>query len=289
MRIIVSGGLGNQMFQYALYLALKEKGRNVKLDTSLYSHVEMHNGYELDRCFNVNDALVKYSKVHLFFLRVILKIKPSIFLYEDNLQYNNGVYTTKCRYLSGSWQSEKYFIQIEDIIRKSFIFKDIDKRNLSITEEIKSYNSVSLHIRRGDYLGNSIYTGVCTEEYYLEAIEKLLSRIKLKNRIHFYIFSDDKSYANQFIGKLNYPAHLIDFNKGSDSFKDMYLMSQCKHNIIANSSFSWWGAWLNNNPDKIVIAPKHWFNVKNVDLYKDFEKELMRSKIFFRSSLCVCI
>lgn len=273
MRIIVSGGLGNQMFQYALYLALKKRGRKIKLDTSLYSFVGMHNGFELERCFNVNEPLVKYSKVHLFFLRVILKIKPSIFLYEDNLQYNNGVFTTKCKYLSGSWQSEKYFKQIENIIRKSFIFKDIDKRNLSITEEIKSYNSVSLHIRRGDYLGNSIYSGVCTEEYYSKAIDEIITNCSLTDNIKFYIFSDDKIYANQFIKKVKYPSVLIEHNKGIDSYKDMFLMSQCRHNIIANSSFSWWGAWLNNNPDKIVIAPKHWFNVKNVDLYKDIVPE----------------
>lgn len=273
MRIIVSGGLGNQMFQYALYLALKESGRKVKLDTSLYSFVEMHNGFELERCFNVNEPVVKYSKVHLFFLRVILKIKPSIFLYEDNLQYNNGVFTTKCKYLSGSWQSEKYFKQIENIIRKSFIFKDIDKRNLYIAEEIRSYNSVSLHIRRGDYLGNSIYSGVCTEEYYSKAIDEIITNCSLTDNIKFYIFSDDKIYANQFIKKVKYPSVLIEHNKGIDSYKDMFLMSQCRHNIIANSSFSWWGAWLNNNPDKIVIAPKHWFNVKNVDLYKDIVPE----------------
>lgn len=269
MRIIVSGGLGNQMFQYALYLALKKRGRKIKLDTSLYSFVGMHNGFELERCFNVNEPLVKYSKVHLFFLRVILKIKPSIFLYEDNLQYNNGVFTTKCKYLSGSWQSEKYFKQIENIIRKSFIFKDIDKRNLYIAEEIRSYNSVSLHIRRGDYLGNSIYSGVCTEEYYSKAIDEIITNCSLNDNIKFYIFSDDKIFANQFIQKVKYPSVLIEHNKGIDSYKDMFLMSQCRHNIIANSSFSWWGAWLNTNPEKIVIAPNRWFNSDNEDCYKD--------------------
>lgn len=273
MKIIISGGLGNQMFQYALYLALKERGRKVKLDTSLYSFVEMHNGYELERCFGVNEALVKYSKVHLFFLRVILKIKSGMFLYEDNLKYNNEVFSTKCRYLSGSWQSEKYFKQIEDIIRKSFIFKDIDKSNLSIAEEIRSYNSVSLHIRRGDYLGNSIYSGVCTEEYYSKAIDEIITNCSLTDNIKFYIFSDDKIFANQFIQKVKYPTELIEHNKGIDSYKDMFLMSQCRHNIIANSSFSWWGAWLNSNPDKIVVAPKRWFGVCSMEIYKDIVPE----------------
>lgn len=273
MKIIISGGLGNQMFQYALYLALKESGRKVKLDTSLYSFVEMHNGYELERCFHVNEVLVEYSKVHLFFLRVILKIKPRMFLYEDNLQYNNVVFTTKCKYLSGSWQSEKYFKQIEDIIRKYFIFKDIDKSNLSIAEEIRSYNSVSLHIRRGDYLGNSIYSGVCTEEYYSKAIDEIITNCSLTDNIKFYIFSDDKIFANQFIQKINYPTELIEHNKSIDSYKDMFLMSQCRHNIIANSSFSWWGAWLNSNPDKIVVAPKRWFGVGSMEIYKDIVPE----------------
>jgi hypothetical protein len=101
----------------------------------------------------------------------------------------------------------------------------------------------------------------------------MLSEIASTQNLKFFVFSDDKDFATQLINKINYPAKLIDSNNGMDSYKDMYLMSQCKHNIIANSSFSWWGAWLNNNPNKIVIAPKKWFGSGSEDNYKDIVPE----------------
>ena len=269
MIIILSGGLGNQMFQYALNLSLKDKGRNVVLDNSLFSHVKMHNGFELERCFGVNEPLIQGGKLHVFYLRILLKLKPKKLLYQDTLMYNENVFTTRCKYISGYWQSEKYFSQIENKIRTTFEFKNIDAQNRNLAKEINSQNSVSLHIRRGDYLGNNIYSGVCTEEYYRKAIKIITEKNSQDKNLKFYIFSDDKKYATEFINKLNYPARLIDFNNGSDSYKDMYLMSQCRHNIIANSSFSWWGAWLNNYSDKIVVAPRKWFNIENENLYKD--------------------
>lgn len=273
MTIILSGGLGNQMFQYALYLALKAKGRNVKLDTSLYFYVKMHNGYELVRCFGIDDPIVKGNSLYIFFLRFMLKFKPNKCLFVDTGNYNAKVFSTNFNYISGYWQSEKYFKPIEDLVRNAFVFQCIDTNNLSLAEEIRSMNSISLHLRRGDYIGNSIYTDECNESYYEDAIKKLFDRLPNKENVQFYVFSDDKAFADVFIGKLNYPVKLIDYNKGADSYKDMYLMSQCKHNIIANSSFSWWGAWLNNNPEKIVIAPKKWFNVDNEDSYKDIVPE----------------
>jgi hypothetical protein len=273
MRIIVSGGLGNQMFQYALYLALKEKGRNVKLDTSLYSHVKMHNGYELNRSFGINEPVFNSSKVHLFFLRLLLKIRPKILLKKDVSHFDEKVFATRSFYFHGYWQSEKYFKFIEDLIRDTFIFQNIDEENKMLAEEISSVNSISLHIRRGDYLENSIYSGVCTEEYYMNAVEQMLSEIASTQNLKFFVFSDDKAYATHFMSKLNFPTKLVDSNNDMDSYKDMFLMSQCKHNIIANSSFSWWGAWLNNNPNKIVIAPKKWFGSGSEDNYKDIVPE----------------
>lgn len=269
MRIIVTGGLGNQMFQYALYLALKEKGRDVKLDTSFYSNVVMHNGYELEKCFGVNEPVVKQSKLHLFFLRLLLKIRPKILLQGDLLHFNERVFTSRSIYKSGYWQSEKYFKSIENQIRETFIFQNIDDDNKTLAKEISSHNSISLHLRRGDYLGSSMYSGICTEEYYMNAVEQIMLKIASKQDVKFYVFSDDKDFAKQFIRKLNLPVKLIDYNQGADSYKDMYLMSKCKHNIIANSSFSWWGAWLNSYPDKVVVAPNRWFNTDNEDCYKD--------------------
>jgi hypothetical protein len=206
-------------------------------------------------------------------LRAILKYKPKSIVYSDLLYFNGEVFNTTCKYVNGNWQSEKYFMQIENKIRNAFVFKNIDTKNNEIALKMANSISVALHIRRGDYLGNSIYSGVCTEDYYTKAIELLLNKINNQGNIRFYVFSDDKEFSNKFIAKLKIPADLIEINKGNESYKDLWLMTQCKHNIIANSSFSWWGAWLNNNPDKIIIAPQIWFNESNEDNYKDIVPE----------------
>lgn len=269
MKIIISGGLGNQMFQYALYMALKEKGKKIILDTSLFNYVKMHNGFELERCFGLKNPEVRVTKWGILKLRALLKYKPKSIMYIDKSYFDEQVFETKCNYLNGTWQSEKYFKQFETKVKQAFEFKIIDTKNHTLAKEISSTNSVSLHIRRGDYVGNSRHDGVCTEEYYLKAINRLSREIGNDKDIKFYVFSDDKAFANQFINKLKLNAKLIDFNKNLDSYKDMFLMSQCKHNIIANSSFSWWGAWINNYPNKIVIAPKIWFGAGNENNYKD--------------------
>lgn len=261
------------MFQFAFYLALKEKGKNIKLDATLYSYTKMHNGYELDRCFSQNEPLIKSDKIHLFILRILLKLRPKILVLCDNLYYDEKVLSTKSLILSGYWQSEKYFKSIECLVREKFVFRNIDNKTKALASEISSLNSVSLHIRRGDYLGHSLYSGVCTEEYYRNSVECLKLQIDSKQDLKFFVFSDEKDFATQFVNKLNVPAAIIERNTGIDSYKDMYLMSHCKHNIIANSSFSWWGAWLNKNPDKIIIAPKKWFGSSSDDKYKDILPE----------------
>lgn len=267
-KIVLLGGLGNQMFQYAFYLALKEKGINVILDSSLYSYLKMHNGYELEKCFGINKLDEKFSKWNLLKLRLALKYKPKSIVYSDVNYFDEKVFNTNCNYLNGYWQSEKYFIQIENKIREAYVFKDIDAVNAELAAEIANNVSIALHIRRGDYLGNSIYSGVCTQDYYRKAIDLMLSKIIIKGNIKLYVFTDDTEFSSKFIEKVLVPSKLVNINIGKDSYKDMYLMSQCKHNIIANSSFSWWGAWLNGNPDKIIIAPQNWFNGLE-DNYKD--------------------
>ncbi|MGL2995218.1 alpha-1,2-fucosyltransferase [Flavobacterium sp. TSSA_36] len=271
-KIVMSGGLGNQMFQYALYLALKHKEKNVSLDCSLYSYVKMHNGFELDRCFGINKLENKFSRWNLLKLRLALKSKLKTFVYSDLNCYDENVFSNNSKYLNGYWQSEKYFIQIEDKIRQAFVFKDIDNTNVDIAKEVANNCSISLHIRRGDYLGINIYSGVCTESYYTKAVDLLLSRMITQENIKIYVFTDDVEFSSAFVKNIYVPCQLININKNADSYKDMYLMSQCKHNIIANSSFSWWGAWLNRNPDKIVIAPQKWFN-SSEENYKDIVPE----------------
>ena len=126
---------------------------------------------------------------------------------------------------------------------------------------IADSNSVSIHIRRGDYVADpTMYTshGTCDIDYYNRCVESLTEKVKDTS---FFVFSDDPQWSRDSL-KLQYPAIFVDHNDMEHGYEDMRLMSQCKHNIIANSSFSWWGAWLNNNENKIVLAPEKWFAKK---------------------------
>jgi Glycosyl transferase family 11 len=167
--------------------------------------------------------------------------------------------------LDGYWQSEKYFIDCSKLIRKDFTFKnELDSYNLKLKSKIDKTNSVSIHIRRGDYVNNlntNATHGLCSIDYYIKAVNYITERIESP---YFFVFSDDIEWAKKNI-MLNFPCQFISHNIGSKSYLDMQLMSLCKHNVIANSSFSWWGAWLNSNDNKIVIAPRKWFAV-NTDI-----------------------
>jgi hypothetical protein len=161
--------------------------------------------------------------------------------------------------LNGYFQKETYFNNYAHEIHKAFVFKkELTGVNVSIKNDILNSNSVSLHVRRGDYVTSEktgIYHGVCSLEYYTSAIQTLT---KLYNDLHFFVFSDDIEWCKTH---LNIPGEVffVSNNNGPNSYLDMELMSLCNHNIIANSSFSWWGAWLNNSKNKVVIAPKKWF------------------------------
>jgi hypothetical protein len=268
------GGLGNQMFQYAagrrlayflntkLILDISPYGQETLRDYHLFVFSITENfasATDLERvhrpiAWNIQhpvDALrsmmhqnvtVRYVKEHHF------HFYPEILALPDNV------------YLEGHWQSEKYFKDIEKIIRKDFIFsEEPDNLNNQMADKIRNCEAVSLHVRRGDYVSNPVttaYHGICSEEYYRGAISKLENYVK---NPHFFIFSDDPTWTKENL-ETGYSTTIIDFNGSEKDYEDMRLMSLCKHHIIANSSFSWWGAWLSNNPQKIVIAPKHWFN-----------------------------
>ena len=154
---------------------------------------------------------------------------------------------------------ESYFKDIEDLIRQEFIFKiPGDNKNRAIIEKINSCKSVSIHVRRGDYLNNhweKILGVIKGTTYYLNALDYINKQVK---NPHYFIFSDDILWAKENLKLPN--CTYLDQNKGRKSYIDMYLMTLCKHNIIANSTFSWWGAWLNKNEDKIVIIPARWIN-----------------------------
>ena len=168
--------------------------------------------------------------------------------------------------LEGYFQSEKYFIQIKSLLLENFKWlSPASGIKLKLIESIQAVHSVSLHIRRGDFVENKVinsFHGLCDINYYERAISEINNSMKNPT---FFIFSDDINWAKKKFGWI--PSVIfIDHNKGKESFWDMRLMSYCKHNIIANSSFSWWGAWLNTNKLKIVIAPKIWFNDSIINL-----------------------
>ena len=166
----------------------------------------------------------------------------------------------KDAYLNGYWQSEKYFADIRDDLLKKFVFPESKNiKNREVLGDITRDESVSIHIRRGDYLNSQenydLFGGVCSLEYYKRGIEYFRQHYK---EAVFYVFSDDIDWARNNLKAAEFV--FVDWNNGKEDYYDMYLMSQCKHNIIANSSFSWWGAWLNSNRDKQVVSPSRWFN-----------------------------
>jgi hypothetical protein len=161
-------------------------------------------------------------------------------------------------YLKGNWQSPKYFADIAEIIRNEFTLKKrLTEKSLRLAELIDSNESVSIHVRRGDYAQTSNglqHHGVCGEDYYCRCVDHIRQGVK---HPQFFIFSDDPSWAADNFGHLE-GSVFVD-NDSHDACQDLWLMSHCKHNIIANSTFSWWGAWLNRHEGKIVLAPKQWF------------------------------
>lgn len=271
----VTGGLGNQMFQYAMYKSLEKKGKLVKLDSkSFYETKKEHNGYELERIFDIKpnkptkEDLEKFDENNI---STLFKIKRKLFgdkkFVYDTKEYvfNKDVYKLKNSYLNGYWQSIKYFEGIENDIKKDFRFKNqLDNKNLEILNEIENSNSISIHIRRGDYMSPenyNMYGCIASPTYYKKAIKVIEEKVENPT---FFVFSNDMDWVKKNI-QINSRVFYIDINSGNGSYKDMQLMSNCKHNIIANSSFSWWGAWLNENKNKIVIAPKKWINREDVD------------------------
>lgn len=268
-----NGGLGNQMFQWAFARALeKVTGMPSFMDMTYFSK-HYSRPYELD----IFKADVK--KVKGFFPELMLEVfwklrrefdKKSFlgtYFYEESMfEFDENVFKIgKKAFIHGFFQSEKYFKKIEKEIRKDFIFKEEpDMQNKDFLEKINSSNSISLHIRRGDYVEKKRYQKLyanCSLEYYKRGVEYIAQ--KFENPTLF-IFSDDIDWAKENL-KLPYKNYFVAHNTGEKSFEDMRLMSSCKHNIIANSSFSWWAAWLNDNPDKIVIAPKKWFNDESIN------------------------
>ena len=269
IKIKLSGGLGNQMFQFATGYAVAKKNKvRLSLDLKYINKRQLFNGFELENVFNIYSKisfLNKQLNYKSFNFSVILNIFEKSFynFNEPHYHYSKKILDLpKHSFLDGYWQSELYFKDYANEIREIYSFSpNLNKENNLIINDINNNNSISIHVRRGDFLlkqNNNHDTNL--KEYYLKAIN---DSSKFFKNPKFFIFTDDPSWVSEnFI--LNHSYNVVDINHGSKSFLDMYLMSLCQINIIANSSFSWWGAWLNNNKDKIIYAPKNWFNDKSI-------------------------
>ena len=267
------------MFQYAFYLSLKNKVEDLNVDLSFFYINNQHNGYELDKLFglNLNKINCPNSYFNSNLIKKILKrVRREILIekiIQDNFKYQDLslILNKNNIYLNGYWQSEKYFKNIESKIRELYKFPAInEENNLELLEEIKELETVSIHIRRGDYIGHPELDGLAPIKYYENSIKYIKS--KVKNPV-FLIFSNDIEWCKENLQLNDEQVYYVDWNIKENSFRDMQLMSLCKHNIIPNSSFSWWGAWLNRNPRKIVIAPEKWFTDESKLPYKDIVPE----------------
>jgi hypothetical protein len=285
--IVVFNGLGNQMSQYAFYLNKRKISKSTRFLFSRKS-INIHNGYELERVFGIkyHDSLVNkflflifrvagYKK-HRFISNPVVRILNFLGIEIIN---ENDDYEFKSEYLrpsrgikfyAGGWHSEKYFIDIKDTILNTFQFnlQNIGMENLQVLEHIKKTNSISVHVRRGDFIDSNNFSKlgtVCTLNYFLKAIEKMRSLVE---NPHFFFFTNDFSWVKtNFIGT---DFSLININTKLDSWKDMFLISNCSHHINSNGSFSWWSSWLNYNRNPFVIVPRNFIANRHFeDIYPE--------------------
>lgn len=265
------GGLGNQMFQYALGRKLSITNKvPLKFDLTFlndrtfkenftYRDFELNKlNLELDFANKLEiDYFQKQNNLFNFYQYQFGLKRNNLYIAEKN-KFHNFNKLDNNLYLDGFWQSELYFKDIRIVLLKDFQFENINNENKKILDKIMSTNSISVHIRRGDYVNNKIinnYHGTCTLAYYEKSIKYFKERVIEPT---FYFFSDDINWAKEAFGiQKNYV--YIDINNNVNNQLDMFLMSNCIYNIIANSSFSWWAAWLNQNSQKITLAPKKWF------------------------------
>jgi len=284
MKIVkVAGGLGNQMFQYAFARALEERtGDEVYLDLSTYEYMPAHNGFELDRLFAIQYRAAREEDVERLATHPhnsLSQIRRKYFTKRTHhidrvFRYDPSVFELKGdRYFEGWWQSEQYFTPIAGKLREEFRFiaaPGARNEELIATAEAGDKTMahgaaacetaglerrlVSVHVRRGDTLKHPD-TWVCTGAYYRNAFALVRESVV---QPHFLVFSDDLSWCRANLGLGAAEATYVDWNRGSDSWRDLWLMSRCHSHIIANSSFSWWGAWLDPAPYKLVLAPERW-------------------------------
>lgn len=265
MKIVkIYGGLGNQMFQYAFARSLASRSKDeVLIDPSGLEGDRVHNGFELERVFVVAlfqadrrdvDRLSSRPRGLIGRFRRKYLTKPSHVI-DRKYRYQPELFELEGdRYFEGYWQSEKYFVHIEEQVRGDFRFTlELDERSLSVLRDLPR-PIVSVHVRRGDFLKYP-NLNICTPSYYNGAIADLRAKGQAGS---FLVFSEDPEYCRRELQTGGVRTVYVDWNVGEDSWRDMALMSMCDHNIIANSSFSWWGAWLGSKKAGRIIAPSVW-------------------------------
>lgn len=262
MRLIkMTGGMGNQMFIYALYLRMRHDFPRTRIDLSDMQHYHAHSGYALWRAFALPRTELIWPQwfkkvVEFLCFRTILerKQKGSLHAYRHKQCY-------PLLYFKGFYQNERYFADIADEVRSTFRFdlSAASPHTLTLRDTILANpHSVSIHVRRGDYLHPQFYEAYgksCPLDYYCQAIAEALQH---DVQAHFYLFSDDVPWCLAHLPLRPDQLTAVQHNTGTDSWQDMMLMSLCQHNIIANSTFSWWAAWLNAHPHKRVYCPQQW-------------------------------
>jgi hypothetical protein len=261
------GGLGNQMLQYAIgrNLTIKKNLEHLWIDLSWYHNTKNDPFF---REFELNKLNTKYKTLDhknviwkLRFTNHFKSVNP--FKYTDVIEKEYALFDPTILesgnniLLQGFFPSYKYFSDIKETLQTELVPKQkMNSANLGALDKIKSVNSVSVHFRRGDYALTGVH-GILDKSYYERALIYLSKKFE---NIELFIFSDEPEWVAQNM-YFEFPYHIMDFNKGDSNYFDLELMKNCKHNIIANSTFSWWAAWLNPNSEKIVVAPKHWLNV----------------------------
>lgn len=274
----LKGGLGNQLFQYAAGFSLAVRHTTnllldtIQLDASTASENYTKRHFELDIFsfepeFASPEMLLHFQKKETTtWQRIGRRLFPNALKWRtyrlEDLRYDKEFERFRDYiYLNGYFQSERYFAPVADQLRKHLQFRKAPSpENAKLLHQINSCMAVSLHVRRGDYLtplNQKIFGNICTPDYYQKAISMIIKDVEQPS---FFVFSDDIEWAKANIYISDFPVHYVNINTGHTPYEDLRLMSNCRHHIIANSSFSWWGAWLNPRADKIVLAPPAWIH-----------------------------
>ncbi len=284
--IQLAGGLGNQMFQYALYLQLQQLGRHVKID-EMTAFVQDEKREPALSVFGIN-----YEKATVRELEQMLDSSPLLWhkirrklcgrkkkaYFEENKLFYPDVLKWDDIYLEGYWQTEKYFKGVESTVRQVYDMDRLLQHAIAVKDDaagsylsrIDATESVSVHVRGGDYLlpqNTELFGGICTKDYYRKAMEQIREK---HPDCTFFLFTNDKGFAKtQIDAEFMRDMTLIELPAGRDC-EELAMMSRCRHNILSNSSFSWWASYLNQNPDKLVLAPDRWLNGWDCrDFYRD--------------------